>query len=1126
MSIQYGDNKYEEVGQYASVDLVFTGSKKSLVDRVSGNSLQFTRNTIGTYVDANGIIQTAAAGEPRYTYDPETGEELGLLVEESRTNLITRSTATGATNGVLGSGGALPSGWVIDQLQPGTTLEVVGSGTENGLTYVDIRFSGTTTTSNRTLIRPGSSFAVNGETYFLTAYTKLVSGTNNLTHTNFDVGALSLTSELKRNTGGIRTGITGTFFPRFDVGFNGTGQSYDLTIRFSAPQMELGSFPTSYIPTSGSTVTRDPDTVTLTNNNLYDNSQYDIISDPFGMVSGSDTLTLLQSNSANSTLKRATIFSTNITRNRINNFVEKTDEFWRWRVFGTSFRLSNFETTGQVTVDWGDGTVETLTTSEHTFTNGGGFHEIGFRLDSGTYFRPQLYLDADNREKLIATGPTPESMVVSLEYSFRECINLTAMDSNIYNSGYSRSIVLACAKLRSFPRIENVNRLDYAWTSATGLTKFPLLDTSNVNYFSGAWSGCTGLTEFPAIDTSNAISLYQSWFGCSNLQSFPLIDTSSGPDIRGAWRLCSSLTSFPTIDTSSCTSFDQAWMNCSGLTTFPLLDSSSSTDFRNAWQGCSGLTTFPSLNLSSGTRFDYAWAFCSSLTDFPANLFDNCTTQFANSAFNNTWGACTSLTSTSVENILNSISVSAASGTSPASGTGINISYNASSGTPDITVPAVDLIAKGWVPTLNGSAKNNAYSSDFATLDLDFATNLSLTDNISGNNLVTFSRSSIGTYVDSNGVIQTATANTPRFDHDPDTLECLGLLVEENRTNSLSNSANFTTGWSNINTTTSVNSTFPFFTANNVIKITPNTSNTNQHSYNFNQTPVTSSSATFSVFAKMDGYRYLWFRSDGASGGAVFDLQDGVTSTTVNGTSTIQSFSNGWYRCSFTGSFSNGLASRLGVSINTSFNGYPITSFAGDGSSGILVSSPQLEVGSFPTSYIPTSGSTVTRTPDFASITGTNFSSWYNQTEGTAFVDNSKSTFKTFNFSAEPIIGFDGSGGWFNNQQEWGISYRDSTNTWEGRVYGAGSSLISGTSQVILFGSYPSPKIAMALSVSDGVRICADGNLDVYNSSITGMPTINQLVFQRSTPTRSTHISRFAYWPKRLTNKSLQYLTQ
>ena len=51
MSIEFGEvNKYDRSSQFPVVDLVFTGPKRSLVDRVSGNAAQFTRNTIGTYV--------------------------------------------------------------------------------------------------------------------------------------------------------------------------------------------------------------------------------------------------------------------------------------------------------------------------------------------------------------------------------------------------------------------------------------------------------------------------------------------------------------------------------------------------------------------------------------------------------------------------------------------------------------------------------------------------------------------------------------------------------------------------------------------------------------------------------------------------------------------------------------------------------------------------------------------------------------------------------------------------------------------------------------------------------------------------------------------------------------------
>jgi len=58
---------------------------------------------------------------------------------------------------------------------------------------------------------------------------------------------------------------------------------------------------------------------------------------------------------------------------------------------------------------------------------------------------------------------------------------------------------------------------------------------------------------------------------------------------------------------------------------------------------------------------------------------------------------------------------------------------------------------------------------------------------------VTFTRASTATYFDAAGVMQTAAVNTPRIDYDPDTLELRGLLIEEQRTNLLLNSAALST---------------------------------------------------------------------------------------------------------------------------------------------------------------------------------------------------------------------------------------------------------------------------------------------------------------------------------------------
>jgi hypothetical protein len=79
----------------------------------------------------------------------------------------------------------------------------------------------------------------------------------------------------------------------------------------------------------------------------------------------------------------------------------------------------------------------------------------------------------------------------------------------------------------------------------------------------------------------------------------------------------------------------------------------------------------------------------------------------------------------------------------------------------------------------------------------------------------------------------------------------------------------------------------------------------------------------------------------------------------------------------------------LSLSTSTAANQFLalFTTTPGDNIKKFWAGGFQWEAGSFSTSYIPTTGSTVTRAADVASITGTNFSSWYNQSAGSFFVD-------------------------------------------------------------------------------------------------------------------------------------------
>ncbi len=101
----------------------------------------------------------------------------------------------------------------------------------------------------------------------------------------------------------------------------------------------------------------------------------------------------------------------------------------------------------------------------------------------------------------------------------------------------------------------------------------------------------------------------------------------------------------------------------------------------------------------------------------------------------------------------------------------------------------------------------NKFPTIRPSLNLDFANSKTVDPRI------TFSRASSATYFDEKGVMRTAPAGVPRIDHDPVTGECKGLLIEEQRTNLLLNSATLST---QSVTVTGVPHTLTFYGTGNV----------------------------------------------------------------------------------------------------------------------------------------------------------------------------------------------------------------------------------------------------------------------------------------------------------------------
>ena len=244
-----------------------------------------------------------------------------------------------------------------------------------------------------------------------------------------------------------------------------------------------------------------------------------------------------------------------------------------------------------------------------------------------------------------------------------------------------------------------------------------------------------------------------------------------------------------------------------------------------------------------------------------------------------------------------------------------------------------------------------------------------------------FTRSGSATRINSQGLIETVASGVSRLNYpliDGVVKGCPHHILEPERRQLVQYSEDFSNSyWTKANTLILSNEVISPDGSLNSDKLYEDTSSSTKLMF---KTGI-STLGTISVFAKKgdESNRLFQIRRDGGSNSwSWFNLEDGIIENEENGSSRIENYGDGWYRCSFTPTNSNGTIV-FGIS-NGSLS--RSVSYTGDGTSGVYIYGAMLEEGSYPTSYIPNYGTSAGVTRSAETANGSGDAATFNDSEG------------------------------------------------------------------------------------------------------------------------------------------------